>query len=438
MSDATQSFYGRWARLYDVLATLPGVRSWRASATDELALDDGDLALEMGCGTGANLPHLRERVGPDGRVVGLDVTRGMLERARGRGSADLLQADAARPPIAEPVDGLLGTFVVAMFADPGSIVDGWCDLVRPVAGSRCCTSPEASAPGPVRSTPPTARSSGSPRPTSPGCGTSPQNHDRRVDTGLEALAARTTDYRERTLAGGSPAAGERGDSVIAPSAGDPESPTPTQAVKWVGRESPGMTHHVLISDSKSTTVDHDLQTEVLEGTTRPRLLSSPGPKRNCSGAGRRRRPHRRRGRARDRAHPRDRVAAGRRARRHRRRQRRPGGGRGPRRHGGSPPDVQHRRGGDPRARSCWPASVGCPATTARRGAASGTGPKVRRSGDSRGRPSGSWGSEKYPDASRRWSRASAVSCSPTTLRSRERRSVAQRRARRVRGPAVRR
>jgi len=40
--------------------------------------------------------------------------------------------------------------------------------------------------------------------------------------------------------------------------------------------------------------------------------------------------------------------------------------------------------------------------------------KVRRSGDSRGRPSGSWGSEKYPDASRRWSRASAVSCSPTT------------------------
>jgi|AntDeeMinimDraft_4_1070355.scaffolds.fasta_scaffold00350_10 ubiquinone/menaquinone biosynthesis C-methylase UbiE len=202
MSDATQSFYGRWARLYDVLATLPGVRSWRASATDELALDDGDLALEMGCGTGANLPHLRERVGPDGRVVGLDVTRGMLERARGRGSADLLQADAARPPIAEPVDGLLGTFVVAMFADPGSIVDGWCDLVRP--GGRVAllhfTRSERAWARPVNAAYRAfvwLSSTDKSRVRDVAAG-----HDRRVDTGLEALAARTTDYRERTLAGG--------------------------------------------------------------------------------------------------------------------------------------------------------------------------------------------------------------------------------------------
>lgn len=202
MSDATRTFYGRWARLYDVLATLPGVGSWRRAAATELRLDQGDVAVEMGCGTGANLPLLREHVGPAGRVVGLDVTRAMLDRARGGGDADLLQADAARPPISESVDGLLGTFVVAMFENPGSVVDTWCDLIRPGgrvallhftrserrwarpvnAGYRAFVWASSTEKSQVRDV---ARS-----------------HDERVDEGLEALAARTTDYRERTLAGG--------------------------------------------------------------------------------------------------------------------------------------------------------------------------------------------------------------------------------------------
>jgi ubiquinone/menaquinone biosynthesis C-methylase UbiE len=70
-----QSFYGRWAQVYDWLASAPGVASWRDRTADALALASGDTVVEMGCGTGANVPHLRERVGPSGRVVGIDVTR---------------------------------------------------------------------------------------------------------------------------------------------------------------------------------------------------------------------------------------------------------------------------------------------------------------------------------------------------------------------------
>jgi len=81
---ATQSFYGRWARVYDWVATAPGVESWRTRAVGALDLDPGDTVVEMGCGTGANVPHLREAVGPEGRVVGVDLTRGMLRRARER------------------------------------------------------------------------------------------------------------------------------------------------------------------------------------------------------------------------------------------------------------------------------------------------------------------------------------------------------------------
>ena len=137
MSDlaVTQAFYSRWARLYDVLATAPGVRSWRAAVADALGLARGDTVVEMGCGTGANLPHLRARVGSAGRVVGIDLTAGMLDRARARvekrgwENVHLVRGDARRPPIEGPVNAVLATFVVGMFHDPGSVVTDWLGLL---------------------------------------------------------------------------------------------------------------------------------------------------------------------------------------------------------------------------------------------------------------------------------------------------------------------
>ena len=139
MSDGTaeaQSFYGRWARLYDVIATLPGIGSWRERAAGSLKLSPGDTVVEMGCGTGANVPYLREKVAPEGTVVGVDFTRGMLDRAaeriadEGWANVHLVRGDATAPPI-ETVDAVLGSFVVGMLADPATIVEDWLSLVRP-------------------------------------------------------------------------------------------------------------------------------------------------------------------------------------------------------------------------------------------------------------------------------------------------------------------
>ncbi|MFG1991785.1 methyltransferase domain-containing protein [Actinoplanes sp. NPDC048988] len=60
----------------------------------------GDLALDVGCGTGRALPALAAAVGPTGRVIGLDCTTEMLTEARTRGPAALIQADALRLPLA--------------------------------------------------------------------------------------------------------------------------------------------------------------------------------------------------------------------------------------------------------------------------------------------------------------------------------------------------
>ena len=134
MGDSRQ-FYGRWARVYDLIAAAPGVRSWRERAASALDLDPGDTVVEMGCGTGANVPYLREGVEPGGHVVGVDVSRGMLQRARDhddrRGAGvHYIQGDATRPPVSG-VDAVLGTFVVGIFSDPAGAVDRWCDLVGP-------------------------------------------------------------------------------------------------------------------------------------------------------------------------------------------------------------------------------------------------------------------------------------------------------------------
>ena len=132
-STAAQDFYGRWAGLYDLLARrTPGIAGLRRRAAAACRLEAGDTVVEMGCGTGANLPYLREAVGPEGTVIGVDFTRGVLERARAHTAeyenVHLVRGDATAPPIPEGVDAVLATFVAGMLSDPAAAVDDWCDL----------------------------------------------------------------------------------------------------------------------------------------------------------------------------------------------------------------------------------------------------------------------------------------------------------------------
>ncbi|MFB6307733.1 MAG: class I SAM-dependent methyltransferase [Haloarculaceae archaeon] len=205
-TSAAQSFYGRWARLYDWLATAPVVRGWRKSAVDALDLDPGDTVVEMGCGTGANVPYLQDAVGPDGEVVGVDVTRELLDRARGRIAREgwrnvhVAQADATRPPIRR-ADAVLATFVVGMFADPAAAVDRWCDLTD---GRIALLNFQYSDRAWGRALAPLYE--GFVWSSSPGVSVPDERPGRSlqrdVESAREALAARTADRRYETFAGG--------------------------------------------------------------------------------------------------------------------------------------------------------------------------------------------------------------------------------------------
>ena len=88
----------------------PGIRNKTVSRLD---LKAGDRVLEVGCGTGRNLPLLYEAVGPTGHIYGVDLSEGMLTQAkhlceeRGWQNITLIHGDAADYTTPEPVDGIL-------------------------------------------------------------------------------------------------------------------------------------------------------------------------------------------------------------------------------------------------------------------------------------------------------------------------------------------
>jgi len=205
-NSGVERFYGRIAPRYDLLATAPLVRRWRECAVEALDLSPGDTVVEMGCGTGANVPSIRERVGSEGRVVGIDRTQGMLAQARERveragwANVSLVRGDATSPPI-DGADAVLGSFVVGLFDDPGAAVDRWLDALEP--GGRIAIL-EAGRSDRLLAPPLNLAFRAFVRVSSPGGPTrwhSPARQlDRRIAAARDALVARTVERRHETAA----------------------------------------------------------------------------------------------------------------------------------------------------------------------------------------------------------------------------------------------
>ena len=112
----------RWVALQARLDAL--FASLTATAIDFAAPRTGDRVVDIGCGCGATLLELSPRVGPQGKVLGVDISAVMLEAARrrvaaqGRGNTELLRADAATHPF-EPAtfDLAFSRFGVMFFDD---------------------------------------------------------------------------------------------------------------------------------------------------------------------------------------------------------------------------------------------------------------------------------------------------------------------------------
>lgn len=125
--------YRHKAKHYDLTSRLypaPGYpqRSQRLRAVRALGLRPGDFVIDMACGTGLNFPLIQAAIGPDGRIVGVDLTDAMLARAQERIATNgwrnvtLEQADAAEFEFPTGVDAILSTYALTQVPDSTAVI----------------------------------------------------------------------------------------------------------------------------------------------------------------------------------------------------------------------------------------------------------------------------------------------------------------------------
>jgi SAM-dependent methyltransferase len=99
----------------------------RAEAIALLDLHPGDTVIDVGCGTGLSFGPLVQRIGAQGRIVGIDPSPEMLALARQRilqhgwSGIALLQATATDAPLQGRADAALFHFTHDVLRDPDAL-----------------------------------------------------------------------------------------------------------------------------------------------------------------------------------------------------------------------------------------------------------------------------------------------------------------------------
>lgn len=131
--DELISLYRKRAKNYDLAAglfSLIGFResTYRKKSVNALSLKPGDTVIDICCGTGRNFKFLQNKIGPSGKIIGIDITDHMLEQARKRterhgwSNVELIQMDAAEYQFPEKINGIIATLALEFIPEYDSII----------------------------------------------------------------------------------------------------------------------------------------------------------------------------------------------------------------------------------------------------------------------------------------------------------------------------
>jgi demethylmenaquinone methyltransferase/2-methoxy-6-polyprenyl-1,4-benzoquinol methylase len=135
--------YDRAARYYDRLTDVVfgwalGLEARRRRAIELLGDVEGATVLDVGCGTGRNLPILVPRVGARGRIVAVDYSEGMLEQASARVDAggwenvEVRRGDAVKlEGVPEQVDALVCVWCYGIVYDLDAALERALSVLKP-------------------------------------------------------------------------------------------------------------------------------------------------------------------------------------------------------------------------------------------------------------------------------------------------------------------
>jgi demethylmenaquinone methyltransferase/2-methoxy-6-polyprenyl-1,4-benzoquinol methylase len=126
------SSYETGAKYYDFAVTLYGLigirKAYRLRAVKRLRLQQGDCVVELGCGTVLNFASIVEQIGPEGRLIGIDLSPKMLAYARNRvertgwKNIELVRSDIVAYSFPEGVHGILSIGVLGYVAEYDRVI----------------------------------------------------------------------------------------------------------------------------------------------------------------------------------------------------------------------------------------------------------------------------------------------------------------------------
>jgi SAM-dependent methyltransferase len=123
-----------WVEVRELLDLQLSPLGLRAMAA--LSPQPGDVILDVGCGAGQSVLQLAKLVGPQGRVIGVDIAQRLLELGRDRSAAldrvSFVECDATVLDLPDDsLDGVFSRFGVMGFADPAAAFFNFHRMMKP-------------------------------------------------------------------------------------------------------------------------------------------------------------------------------------------------------------------------------------------------------------------------------------------------------------------
>lgn len=139
-------YYDTFAKVYDMFSPKWYYHKAKKNAIEQLSLEQGNLVINLPCGTGQNFEYIEAYLKGTGMVVGIDLSEGMLEKAKGKVADNnwknikLFHADARHidnewlndhVQDSENVDAILCDLGLSGFPNWKQIIDNLFDMLKP-------------------------------------------------------------------------------------------------------------------------------------------------------------------------------------------------------------------------------------------------------------------------------------------------------------------
>lgn len=148
MNTKARSYYDRFSKVYDWLSPQAYYHKARQEAVDRLDLQEGQTVLNVPIGTGQNLEYFQHYLKGTGKIIGVDLSEGMLSKAFDKvqeqeypnvalHNSDVSELNAAwmrqntEVLPKQPVDAVLCDLGLSGFEDWRGVVDNLLDILKP-------------------------------------------------------------------------------------------------------------------------------------------------------------------------------------------------------------------------------------------------------------------------------------------------------------------